>query len=394
MPADPKKLKRRVLIAIAIIFALMIGSFAMRMIMMKAMGMGPPGFKGEFPVAVMAEPPRVEKVENTIDAVGNLRAENSIMVAPEVAGRIIDIPGQEGTAVKAGDVLVRLDPAVTEADVAQARASVELARANAARATNLAQHQFGTMRAKDEALAALHQSEAQLSQALARLGKMVITAPFDGLLGLREKSIGAYVKEGDVILTLSSINPMLVEMRAPELKSAAVQPGQSVTVTIDALGGKPFAGLVTAADPDLDAAGHSLRLRAKIDNPEGILKAGMFARVKLSTGAPQEVFIVPERSVYFKSDGTYVYRAVEGKAAETKVTVRARRVGEVEISEGLKAGEDVVTDGQIKIHDGSKLLLLNKPNVPADAKAMPSEEKNARTDGQEATGKGQEEEKK
>lgn len=373
MPSDPKKLKRRIIIAVVIVFVLMAGSFAFRMIMMKAMGMGPPGFKGDFPVAVMADKPRVEKVENIVDAVGNLRAENSIVVAPEVAGRIVEIPGREGSAVKAGDVLVRLDPAVAEAEAAQARASVELTQANAARATNLARHQFGTERAKDEAVSALHQAEAHLALAVARLAKMVITAPFDGVLGLREKSIGAYVNAGEPILTLSSIDPMLVELRAPELKSAAVQPGQSVTVTIDALAGKPFAGLVTAADPDLDAAGHSLRLRASLDNPEGLLKPGMFARVKLSTGEPQEVFVAPERAVFFKSGGTYVYRAVDGKAAETQVTVRARRVGEVEISTGLKAGDEVVTDGQIKIHDGSRLLLLNKPNVPPDAKLLPSE---------------------
>lgn len=372
-PPAPRTLKRWIILALVVLALALAGSFAFRMFMMTKIGGGMGGGK-DFAVAVYTSVPRAEKATRVIDAVGTLRADQFIHVAPEVAGRIADIPAREGEGVKKGDVLVILDKDIATADQAGAEATLASARSTYERARSLAARSFGTQQAKDDALAALKRAEAQLASAQARSGKTVLTAPFDGVLGLREESVGAYVNAGTSIITLSSIDPMMVDFRVPELQSAAIRTGQTAQVTVDALPGRLFEAMVVAVDPQLDDAGRSLGVRARIVNEDGALRAGMFAHVALHYGEPVDVLVVPERAVYLKGNELFVYRAARGVAEEVKITLGERRVGEVEISSGITATDDVVTDGQIKLRPGAKLLLLSKPNIPAEEKGESKKE--------------------
>jgi membrane fusion protein (multidrug efflux system) len=370
------KIKRIVIIAAVVIGLLLAGSFGFRMFMMMQMG-GGGGPPGGFATAVVALPPRAEKPARVVGAVGTLKADQSILVAAEAAGRIMQITGHEGAAVKAGDVLVKLDQAVTQAELNDSLAALELAKANYGRANKLASSSFGTVRSKDEAYAAQRQAEAQVELNRARLEKTVITAPFDGVLGLRQQSVGAYVNPGDAILSLSSRDPMLMDFRVPELKSANIVAGQKVKVSIDALPGREVEGEVIAVDPQLDEAGRSLAVRARLPNPDGALRAGMFTRTSLIYGAPVDVLVVPERAIFLKPDGAYVFRAVGDKAVETRVQLGERRVGEVEIIGGIAATDEIVTDGQIKLQPDAKIMLINKPNTPKPGEPMLEVEKKA-----------------
>ena len=363
LPPQKSKLKRTIIIAVVLIVLVLGGMFGFRMFMMAKMG-GGGGFGGSFPTAVTALPPRAEKADRVITAVGTMRADQSIKAAAEIAGRIAEIPGIEGTAVKKGDILVQLDQQTTQAEYDDADANADLTAANYGRARQLAAQKVGTERSKDEAQAAMKQAEARLALAKAQLDKTTIRAPFDGVLGLREKSVGAYVQPGEAILSLTSVDPVYIDFRVPELKSDGVKLGQKVSVEVDALSGKIFLGEVTATDAVLDEAGRSLNVRAKLSNKDGDLRPGMYGRVSLAYGQPQDVLIVPERAVFLQADGAYVFRAVDAKAVLTKVELGERRVGEVEIVKGISAQDDVITDGQIKLRPDAKVMILNKPNTP------------------------------
>jgi membrane fusion protein (multidrug efflux system) len=362
------KLKRNIIIAIVLAVLLLGGIFGFRMFMMMQMGGKGGGFGGDFPTAVSAFPPRAERADRTIRAVGTLTANQSITIAPEIAGRIKTIPGNEGQAVKAGDVLVELDSQISKADLEEAEANAILAQANYARAKSLASQKFGTERSKDEALAAVRQAIARHDLAKAKVEKMFLMAPFDGILGLRQRDAGAYVNPGEAILTLTSVDPVYVDFRVPELKSGGVKFGQKITIEVDALSGRMFEGIVTAIDPQLDTGGRSLGVRAKIANDKGELRPGLFARVNLSYAPPEDVLIVPERAIFLQGNDTFVYRAVDGKAILTKVELGERRVGEVEVVKGIALGDEIITDGQIKLRPDAKVMILNKPNLPPETK--------------------------
>ncbi len=370
-PRDASRLRRRLVIAVVLLVLLLGGLFGFRMFM--AMQGGMPGMMGGGPgVPVMSETPRRETISGKVVAVGTLRADQSISIAPEVNGRIAAIVASEGQAVKKGDVLVRLSSTTSRAALAEAEAALALAQATYDRRRNLAKSQFATRQSEDEALASLRAAQARVDSAKSRFKKDTILAPFDGVLGLRAKSVGAYLRAGDVIFPLTSVDPIFADFRVPELESARVKMGQSVTVSVPALNIDHAGGIVVAADPALEEAGRSLAVRARLPNPDGRLRGGMFAHVTLETGAPRGVLVIPERAIQFLSDGAYVYRAVDGKAGLAKVTISGRRVGEVEISDGIGPDDEIITDGQIKLQPGAPVMLLSRPNLPPEEMKKPA----------------------
>ena len=301
----------------------------------------------------------VQSLPQTITAVGSLRSDESITVRPEVAGRIRDILFQEGQRVAKGATLVRLDAAVNAAEVEQARANLKLAQSKYDRAVELSQQNFISGQARDEAENNLRVAEAAVALAAARLAKTEIKAPFAGVIGLRVVSVGDYVKEGQDVVNLESIDPLKVDFRVPEIYLAQVQVGQTLTVALDALPGKSFEGKVLALNPLIDAAGRSLVIRAVVRNTDTSLRPGMFARVKLITRDAKEALVVPEQAIVPQGDEQYVFRVVEGKAARVKVDIGQRREGKVEVLKGLGPSDVVVTAGQLKLRDGVPVTIAN-----------------------------------
>ncbi len=336
-------------------------------------------------VTVEAVPVTIASLPQTITAVGSLRSDESVTLRPEVAGRISSIAFLEGQPVAKGAMLVRLDPAVPQAEAQQARANLVLARTKFDRAVDLAKSNFISGQAKDEAENNLKVAEASLQLAEAKLAKMDLRAPFSGVIGLRSVSVGDYVKEGADLVNLESIDPLKVDFRVPEVYMRQVKVGQPLQIQLDALPGKTFEGKVFAVNPLIDAAGRSVVIRAMVRNPDTSLRPGMFARVRLITRDAQNALVLPEQALVPQGDQQFVYRIVDGKAVRTKVDVGQRRDAKVEILNGVAKDDLVVTAGQLKLRDGAPVsVAAATPAAPvasapgmAPADASPAKVENA-----------------
>jgi membrane fusion protein (multidrug efflux system) len=293
-----------------------------------------------------------------ISAVGTLQPNEAIVVQPEVAGRIARFGFEEGAKVGKGDVLVELDPDILKAEFARAQSDLRLAIANYERTNTLARQGSATLRARDEARAALDAARANRELADARLKRATIRAPFPGIVGLRRLSVGEYVSVGTRIVELADIDPIKVDFRVPEVNLISIRRDQLIVLTVDARPGESFDGRLYAIDPIVDENGRAIRLRATVANPEHKLSPGLFARVRIIVEIRRGALLVPESAVFSDKDKKFVYRVVDGRAVLTEVHVGMRRPGEVEILTGLDASAQVVTAGQQQVRDGSALQIL------------------------------------
>ncbi len=334
-------------------------------------GAGP----GGAPALVAVEATRVVQapMPQAITAVGSLRSDESVTLRPESAGRISAITFKEGSHVAKGTPLVKLDPAIPEAELAQARANLTLAKAKFDRAVDLANRSYISGQARDEAENNYKVAQAAVQLAEAKLAKTQIVAPFSGIIGLRSVSVGDYVKEGADLVNLEAIDPLKVDFRVPETYLRQVQPGQTMQITLDALPGKTYAGRVAAVNPLVDAAGRAIVIRAQVANQDTALRPGMFARVRLITSDDAQALVVPEQALVPQGTEQFVFKVVDGKTVRAKVEVGQRRDSMVEIRKGLVAGDVVVTAGQLKLRDGTAVKIAEgAPATPRPPAAAPS----------------------
>jgi len=339
-----------------------------------AQGKGAGGQGGGGAPSVEAVQVTTAQMSKAITAVGSLRSDESITVRPEVAGRVAFIGFQEGQRVPKGATLLRLDPAINQAEVQQAQANLTLAKAKYERALELQGKGFISGQAKDEAENNLKVGEAALALANARLAKTEIKAPFSGVIGLRSISVGDYVKEGADMVNLESIDALKVDFRVPEIYLKQVSVGQTLQVTLDALPGKIYEGKVFAINPLVDAAGRAIVIRAQVKNTDTALRPGMFARVRLFTKTVEDALVLPEQALVPQGEDQYVFRVVDGKANRVKVVTGQRRDGMVEIVAGVAAGDTVVSAGQLKLRDGSPVAIAGagKPQGSTAGSAAPA----------------------
>jgi membrane fusion protein (multidrug efflux system) len=286
-----------------------------------------------------------------------LQPNEAVIVSSEIAGRIERLRFTEGEEVEAGDVLVELDSTILRAELAKIQSDLTLAEANRERAMTLAQRGAGTLRARDEAIAAHQAAVANVALAQARLDKASITAPFSGIVGLRAVSAGAYVTPGDRLVGLADIDPIKVDFRVPELVLSSVRTGQAIRVTVDAVPGRTFEGRIYAIDPTVDVNGRAVRLRARVPNPDRVLFPGLFARVQIVVERRENAVLVPESAVFSRGQERLVYRVVDGRAVLTRVELGQRRPGQVEVIAGLGHEAVVVTAGQQQVRDGARVEI-------------------------------------
>jgi membrane fusion protein (multidrug efflux system) len=307
---------------------------------------------GPRPVAVEAVKVKVGLVQSSLTAVGSLRADESVNIAPEVDGRISDVTPKEGMLVEQGEVLFRLDDVMAKAELTQYRADLSLAETNFDRAETLFKQRSGTEKTRDEAKFALERTRANVEMSASRLDKTQIRAPFSGLLGLRAVSNGEYVTKGTKLISLSKVDTLKVDFRLPEVELASVATGNKVNIEVDALPGRKFEGTVFAIDPQVDVNGRSIALRATVANPGAVLKPGLFARVELITMSRPNAITVPETALVTQGRDRSIYVVRDGKAVRVKVAIGLREPGRVEIIEGLKPDDVVVVTGQQRLREG------------------------------------------
>lgn len=292
-----------------------------------------------------------------VSAVGTLRSENAVTLRPEITGRISEINFTEGSRVTKGRVLVRLDDSVVRAQLQQAQANLNLAASQHRRARELSNQGFISKQAHDEAGSQLKVQQAAVALARAQLGETVIVAPFDGLIGLRQVSVGDYVSPGTDLVPIESINLLQVDFRVPERYLAQIHVGQKLLLRFDAMPGLVRDGQVGAVNPLVDVGGRSILLRANVPNTDDILRPGLFARVQLQF-AEGKALVVPEAALVSSEEARYVYRVDQAKAERRLVQTGLRRDGMVEVLEGLTEGDQVVVAGVQKIADGAVVHIL------------------------------------
>lgn len=316
------------------------------------------------PVGVEAA--RAERValSETVSAVGSLRANESVVLKPEIAGRIDRIGFEGGSQVRKGALLVVLDASVAAAEAEQIRAELALARSNYQRTADLARQKFVSESARDQAASNLKVVEAKLKLAEAKLAKTELRAPFAGRLGLRNFSVGDYVREGAELVALEDVSQMKVDLRLPERYLGQLRPGQSLEVEFDAYPGRRFRAALEAIDVQVDANGRSVVARGRMPNADGLLRTGMFAKVSLTLSERADAVMVPEEALVPSGEQQFVYRIEDGKAMRVRVRTGLRRDGKVEIVEGLSGGDQVVVAGQPKLtREATEVRVVETPRL-------------------------------
>ncbi|MFN3891473.1 MAG: efflux RND transporter periplasmic adaptor subunit [Beijerinckiaceae bacterium] len=298
-------------------------------------------------------------------AIGTFRAAQGVDVAPQAGGVIVEIHFESGQDVKQGDALVQLDDKVEQADLKANEATLRNAELALERQRALVGSAATTKANLDAALAARDQAQAQVDRTRALIAQKKIVAPFSGRLGLRRVDVGQYVSPGNALVTLQQLDPMFIDFPMPEQRLGDLKVGQTVEVEVDAYPGEVFKGAIQSIDARVSAETRNVLVRGAIANREQKLRPGMFGNVGVLVGAARTVVAVPRTAVSFSlyGDSVYVVAPDENGGPEAlKAERRFVRTGDtrgesVAIAEGLKPGERVVTEGQIRLQPGARVKI-------------------------------------
>lgn len=318
-------------------------------------------------VPVTAEPAQAQSWEVVVPAIGTLQAINGVDVSAQVSGLIQDIAFQSGQSVAKGQVLVRLDADVEKAQLHSAEAQLALASANAQRARSLVRSSAGTEANLDKAESEFRVAQATIEQLKAQIDKKVVTAPFSGVLGVRKVDVGAYLQPGTPIVTLQDLSVMLADFSVSQKDLPRVAVGQPIRLTTDAWPGRVFAGTVTAVEPLVEAKSGMVVVQASLPNPDSALRPGLFAKIEVVRPETEPVVTVPQSAITYNLYGDSVF-VVKGGAGESPEVTRAsvelgsRRDGRVAVLSGIRPGEMIVTSGQVKLENGSRVKVADKEN--------------------------------
>ncbi|MGA0908789.1 MAG: efflux RND transporter periplasmic adaptor subunit [Burkholderiaceae bacterium] len=330
-----------------------------------------PQSKGPPPAPVEVATVVEQSIADTLSVTGEFKSRQSVDLRPEVAGRIAEIHFKDGQSVDKGQLLVSLDDRLLKAELAQAKAEAELAASNYNRAQDLFAKKFISARALDESKAAAEVAAAKRDLSQARLDRMVLTAPFAGRVGLRQHSVGDFVKDGDTVAIVEDSSRLMFDFRVPERFMSQVRPGQRLQIELlDQT--RSVQAQVEAVDARIDAEGRFIALRAMVDNSKGQIKPGLFGRAKLNLVEREKALVVSEEALVGERSGFFVWRVKDGKAEKVPVQLGIRLEKTVEVLKGLSAGDQVVIAGQLKIRAPGQALRIVPPpgsgNKPAGSK--------------------------
>jgi len=312
---------------------------------------GGPNAKGGRSVAVITTHPAKKEFAYEVEALGTLRANESVDITAKVADRVAAIHFKEGQQVRKGDVLIELDNTEARADLAAAEAAASDSRSQYKRSQELFNTKALSEAQLDQLQATLLANEARVEAARSRLHDRVITAPFNGRVGLRNVSLGGLVNPGAVITTLDDLSVVKLDFAVPEVFLSTLRPGLEVQARSTAYSNETFNGRVSGVDTRVDPTTRSVAIRALIDNPDARLRPGMFMTVKLVRPEGQALML-PEQAIVPENEQHFVYVVADGKAHKREVKIGRRRPGEVEVLEGLSAEDGVVVDGTLNLRDG------------------------------------------
>jgi membrane fusion protein (multidrug efflux system) len=312
----------------------------------------PPNKKGPPMVEVMSV--SRASVPQVFTAIATLRADEAITLKSEVAGRVTAIRFTEGQQVKKGQLLVQLDTDLLSAELAQTKANLDLAQSEYARYQSLYKEQQVSAIDYERKKAEVAQAQAAMNLVQAKLRQKEIRAPFTGVIGLRQFSVGDVLQANQALVSLTSFSPLKADIKIPETSSSKINLKQSITFTVDAIPNLVLNGQVVAMESSLDSSSRAVVVRAAIPHGDSRIKAGMTARASLQLSTLNEI-VIPEQALVAQR-GKFVVFTVKGElATAVPVVVGARQTGKVAIVSGLHVGDVIVVSGQNK---------LSKPEMP------------------------------
>lgn len=332
-------------------------------------------------LAAMANPPQAVSTvvaaeqdwQPQLQTVGSLRAVNGATLSLELGGIVAQINFQSGEDVKAGQVLLQLRDEDDVAKLDALKASAALAQINYDRDLRQFHAQAVSKAVVDSDDYNLRNARAQVDQQQALVDKKTLRAPFAGHLGIRQVDLGQYLNAGTAVVTLQALDPLYVDFTLPQQALGQIAIDQSVAARVDAFPGQDFPGKIIAINPQIDTDSRNVQVRASLGNPDRRLLPGMFATVSIEAGSPQRLVTLPQTAIAYNSYGSTVYlvqqtgTGADGQkqlsAKQTFVTTGATRGDQVAVLKGVQPGEVVVTAGQVKLHNGSPVMINNKVQV-------------------------------
>lgn len=314
-----------------------------------------------------------------LDAVGTIVAVNGAQVTTEAAGVVDSIRFESGQEVKAGTVLLTLDTRTDIAELKALSAQAELARNELARFERLYGLESISKAELDRRQSEYDQAAARAAAQQARIAQKTIRAPFSGELGIRQVNLGQFVAPGNPIVSLQSLDPVYVNFSLPEQNLARLREGLVARLSVDAYPGEIFEGRISAIEPEVDTATRNVRIQATVPNPQRKLRPGMFSRLSLDFANSRTVILVPRTAISFAPFGNSVYVVTETGEGEQKSRVVKRRfvkTGEirgdlVEVTEGLKAGEEIASSGLLKLQNDTRVTINNSVQPSAEEAPTP-----------------------
>ncbi|MDT8319412.1 MAG: efflux RND transporter periplasmic adaptor subunit [Xanthomonadales bacterium] len=323
------------------------------------------------PAAVEAVEVTSRRWQESITAIGALRAINGVELANEVAGVVEAVDFESGEQVEAGQVLIRLNAEIDQAVLETRRVEARLALQRLERLSDLIEQQAVSESEFDDARLDYEATVARVREQQALLDKKTIRAPFSGVLGLRQVDLGEYLAEGTAFVGINMLDPIQVDFTLPERSLSQVSPGDAVEVQVAAFPGESFSGKVLALDSSVVPESRTVRVRAQMDNPELRLRPGMFARVRTWRDVYREVLTVPRTAISYNTYGDFVFAVVaddKGQTVVERVTVKTGevRAGEVEVTEGIGAQARVVKAGLLRLRNGQPVEVVNKSGRPSE----------------------------
>jgi membrane fusion protein (multidrug efflux system) len=320
------------------------------------------------PTAVEVAPVVVAPIADVFETVGSLEAGEAVEVVSEIDATVTSMPFREGDRVGKGALLAQLDDAELAADLARVEALRDQARSMAERVKSVVEQGAAAPQDWDDAEADLRVAEANADLARARLAKTRISAPFSGVVGAREVSPGAFLRTGTRITDLAQLDELKVVFAVPERYASELRRGREVTVSTTAYPGYELTGKVDVVDPIVDPATRSVRVIARVDNPEGHFLPGMSANVRSVLAARESALTVPSEAVFAEGAEFLVYVVQEdGSVARTPIQLGIRLTGSVEVTQGLAEGQLVVRAGHQKLYPGAKVMAVNSQASSAGA---------------------------
>jgi membrane fusion protein, multidrug efflux system len=298
-----------------------------------------------------------QALEESVAATGTVRAEESIDVQPEVSGKLLKIFFHEGTVVRAGELLARINDSELRATHQRAVYRRELAGLKARRISQLVANGGVTQQEYDIAISEFNVLEAEVSLIEAQLARTEIRAPFDGVIGLRNVSEGAYVTPLTKIATFQRLDQLKVDFALPEKYAYRIKPDSEVSISV-AGGSQPLQGRVYAVDPRIDGATRTVLVRALCPNPGGRLLSGGFVSVRLALARVPDAILVPSFAVLLGVNEKSVFVVENGKASRRVVSTGTRTNSAVQILEGLRSGDTIITSGLQQLRDGQPVRML------------------------------------